>query len=105
MVPGTAEPVPLGPAELPAMPRRAHVERTPDVSGRTASTASTHHPLSGMTDRRRVWFSSGRRVEARLVRQALSGPGITRLGYGHRVRLTGVLTGAALNGDDDCQSR
>jgi len=33
MVSGTAEPVPPGPAELPAVPRRALVERTPIVSG------------------------------------------------------------------------
>ena len=38
------------------MPRRAG-GRTPVISGRTAPHVSTYYLVSGMTDRRRVWFS------------------------------------------------
>jgi len=53
-VSGPAEPVPparqsrCAPARQSYLPRRAGVERTPIVSGRTASTAAAYHPVPGM---------------------------------------------------------
>jgi hypothetical protein len=67
--------VPPDTAGPPAVSRRARVERTPVVSGRTASTATTYYLVSGMTDRRRMWFRSAARGEAGSVRRALGRAG------------------------------
>src|SRR5690349_24011752 len=71
MVAGPAERLVPGPGGLPAGPRARVSNGRRVVSGRTASTTAACHPASGMTDRRRVWFSPAAGGRLARVRQPL----------------------------------